>query len=196
MSEVMKFEITSDEGVILETEGKYCTQNIRVVPRLEEGVTVTENGTFTPADGCLGFKDITVDIQRPLKPITITQNGTYPIPEDSYGYGEIDVAVNYLPVKIYEKTMTKPTSWETNDVKITSDELLDLIGYQVEEIYFSLRSKFGFTITDLKIGGYVNYITLSVASYCDAGCYTFFAYTESQPLFQLKITIEEAEATV
>lgn len=67
--------ITKSAGVILKTEGKYCDQDITVVPTLEEkSVTPTESAQeITPSDGNCGISKLNVGaVQTETKTITPT----------------------------------------------------------------------------------------------------------------------------
>lgn len=101
MSEVMKFELASKNGVLLETEGKYCTHNIKVEPVVDD-LTITENGTYPVPEGHTGHGDLTVDVKPDLEALTVTENGTYTVPEGTDGYGDVtvDVQPNLAPLDI------------------------------------------------------------------------------------------------
>lgn len=57
-----KINISKSAGVVLKTEGKYCDQDITVVPTLEEkSVTPTQSAQeVTPSDGNCGLSKVTV----------------------------------------------------------------------------------------------------------------------------------------
>lgn len=86
MSEVMQFEITSKDGVTLETEGRICEKNIRVVPRLAP-LEAELGGTYRVPDGYTGYGDVTVNPK--LLPLTVEMPGTYLVPEGYAGHGEV-----------------------------------------------------------------------------------------------------------
>ncbi len=70
-----KINITKSAGVVLKTEGKYCDQDITVVPTLEEkSVTPTESAQeITPSDGNCGISKLNVGaVQTETKTITPT----------------------------------------------------------------------------------------------------------------------------
>lgn len=58
----MNFNITTKNGATLNTSGKYCPENIGVVPRLQSK-TVTENGTVTPDTGYCGLEQVVVNVE-------------------------------------------------------------------------------------------------------------------------------------
>lgn len=60
----MKKDITKSSGVTLKTSGKYCAEDIEVVPILQEKGTV-ENGTITADEGYAGLKRVVVDVFVP-----------------------------------------------------------------------------------------------------------------------------------
>lgn len=88
MSKVNKFEIASEQGILLETEGRYCPHNIKVVPRLSP-LTASEAGKYPVPDGYAGYGEVNVDIK--LKSLTVTQRGTYSPPEGYKGFDEVIV---------------------------------------------------------------------------------------------------------
>ena len=47
----------------LATQNKYIPSNIDLIPQTEEK-TITENGTFTPSEGKLGFSKVIVNIPK------------------------------------------------------------------------------------------------------------------------------------
>lgn len=70
-----KINITKSAGVVLKTEGKYCDQDITVVPTLEEkSVTPTESAQeIVPSDGKCGISKVSVGaVQTETKTITPT----------------------------------------------------------------------------------------------------------------------------
>ena len=111
MSEVMKFDLKNKDGILLDTENKYCTQKIKVVPKLMD-VTFTENtDTDTYHDvpeGYAGYGKIKVDVCPNLATLNVTANGTYDEPpEGAYGFGEVIVNV--------PEPMTIPLTVTEND---------------------------------------------------------------------------------
>lgn len=71
----MTINITKSAGVVLKTEGKYCAQDITVVPTLEEkSVTPTESAQeIVPSDGNCGISKLNVGaVQTETKTITPT----------------------------------------------------------------------------------------------------------------------------
>lgn len=93
------------EVTTLTTENKYIPSNIDLIPQTEEK-TITENGTFTPTEGKLGFSKVTVNIPTTTwtfqeKEQTITTNGTTTISKDASSDGMSKV------------TVTSNITWET-----------------------------------------------------------------------------------
>ena len=71
----MMINVTKSAGVVLKTEGKYCDQDITVVPVLEEkSVTPTESAQeIVPSDGNCGISKVNVGaVQTETKTITPT----------------------------------------------------------------------------------------------------------------------------
>lgn len=70
-----KINVTKSAGVVLKTEGKYCDQDIKVVPVLEDkSVTPTESAQeIVPSDGKCGLSKVSVGaVQTETKTITPT----------------------------------------------------------------------------------------------------------------------------
>lgn len=71
----MNINITKSAGVVLKTQGKYCAEDITVVPTLEEkSVTPTESAQeIVPSDGNCGISKVNVGaVQTETKTITPT----------------------------------------------------------------------------------------------------------------------------
>lgn len=71
----MTINVTKSAGVVLKTQGKYCDQDITVVPVLEEkSVTPTESAQeIVPSDGSCGISKVNVGaVQTETKTITPT----------------------------------------------------------------------------------------------------------------------------
>lgn len=82
----MQIDITNPNGVVLQTQGKYCAENISVIPQLEDIILTPSKGvqTVTPDEGKAGIKTVTVekipdDYIIPSGTQQITQNGTYDV---------------------------------------------------------------------------------------------------------------------
>jgi hypothetical protein len=93
----LNIKLTSQNGVTLNTEGKYCDKDIVVVPQLEDRVVTptTEKQTITPSSGYAGIRSVEIkaaDISN-IEPLNITNNGTYTAPEGIDGYSPITVNV-------------------------------------------------------------------------------------------------------
>lgn len=143
MPEVMKFELASKEGVILQTAGKYCTHDIMVEPVVED-LTVTENGTYPVPEGHTGHGDLTVDVQPNLTAVMLTENGTYAAPDDADGYSEVtvDVQPKLANVTIRDNgTHPVPEGYDGFG-EITVD--VDAFPYQDIEITYSLSEQFAY----------------------------------------------------
>lgn len=57
--------ITTQDGVTLDTAGKYCKTDISVVPKLQDKI-VSENGSVTPDTGYAGLGTVTVNVAADL----------------------------------------------------------------------------------------------------------------------------------
>lgn len=91
-----KITITAATGKRILTKGKILTENIEVIPALEDG-TASANGTYRPSESKAGFKSFTVSVPATepiLQEKTVTANGEYSALEDSAdGYSKVTVAI-------------------------------------------------------------------------------------------------------
>ena len=86
-------EVTpSDQTQVLPTTDKLVRDDITVLPAPTEALLTTENGTFTPSSGKVGFSAVTVDVQPDLRPLSASENGSYQ-PDGFDGYSEVTVDV-------------------------------------------------------------------------------------------------------
>ena len=93
----MDINLTNTNGVTLKTSGKYCSEDINVIPVLEER-EVTSNGKITPNDGKCGISEVTVNVQPTLqtKTVTPTKSAQTITPDSAYD-GLSSVTVNAIP---------------------------------------------------------------------------------------------------
>lgn len=93
----MDINLTNTNGVTLKTSGKYCSEDINVIPVLEER-EVTSNGTITPNDGKCGISEVTINVQPTLQTKTVTPTkSAQTITSDSQYDGLSSVTVNAIP---------------------------------------------------------------------------------------------------
>lgn len=80
MIPVTKIDLKDKDGTLLNTEKKYCRQNILVLPKLNP-LEVTENGTYPVPQGFAGNGQVKVSV-NPKKEtaLIVTGNGTYIAP--------------------------------------------------------------------------------------------------------------------
>ena len=90
-------EVTpSAETQVLATKKKFVHEDITVYPAPTETLLTTENGTFTPSDGKVGFSQVTVDVNPDLRPLSVSENGQYS-PDGFDGFSQVSVDVpDYL----------------------------------------------------------------------------------------------------
>ena len=90
-------EVTpSDSEQVLPTKDKLVRDDITVLPAPTEALLTTENGTFTPSDGKVGFSTVNVDVNPDLRPLSVSENGQYsPDGFDGYSGVEVNVPAQY-----------------------------------------------------------------------------------------------------
>lgn len=94
----LNIKMTSQDGVTLNTEGKYCDKDIVVVPQLEDKVVTptTEKQTITPSSGYAGIRSVEVGAAKPdpkLQSKTAKENGTIKPDEGYDGLSSVTVKV-------------------------------------------------------------------------------------------------------
>ena len=77
---VTKIDLKNKDGTLLNTEKKYCRQNILVLPKLN-ALEITENGTYPVPDGFAGNGQVKVSVMpKKETALIVTGNGTYVAP--------------------------------------------------------------------------------------------------------------------
>lgn len=85
----------SDSEQVLATKDKTVRANIAVNPAPVESLATSENGTFLPSSGNVGFSEVVVDVEPSLESLSVTENGLY-LPEsgtDGFDRVNVDVSV-------------------------------------------------------------------------------------------------------
>ena len=103
----------SDQTQVLATKKKFVQDDITINPAPTETLLTTENGTFTPSSGKVGFYQVDVDVNPDLRPLSVSENGQYS-PDDFDGYSDVTVDV---PQKITFESFTTG-NFPFGDVKI------------------------------------------------------------------------------
>ena len=86
-------EVTpSDQTQVLETKDKLVRDDITVNPAPTESLATSENGTFTPSDGRVGFSQVDVNVVPDLRPLSVSENGSYE-PDGFDGFSQVNVDV-------------------------------------------------------------------------------------------------------
>ena len=108
----MNINVTKPAGVVLKTQGKYCAEDITVVPALEEkSVTPTESAqNVTPSAGKCGLKKVSVGaVQTETKSVTPTTSPQTVNPTS----GKYLKAVNVGAIQAYQGTATPAQGEQT-----------------------------------------------------------------------------------
>ena len=106
-------EVTpTDETQILPTKDKTVRSDITVYPAPTEPLSTTENGTFTPSEGNVGFSEVTVDVEPALESLSVTENGLY-LPES--GVDGFDRVLVDVPVPSGSTTITQNGTYDVTD---------------------------------------------------------------------------------
>ena len=108
-------EVTpSDSEQVLPTKDKTVRANITVNPAPTESLATSENGTFLPSSGNVGFSEVVVDVEPSLESLSVTENGLYLPESGTDGFNRVNVDV---PQKITFESFTLG-NYPFGDVKI------------------------------------------------------------------------------
>lgn len=91
----MNINVTKSAGVVLKTQGKYCAEDITVVPTLEEkSATPTESAQeITPSTGNCGISKVNVGaVQTETKSVTPSTSAQTVTPTSGKFLSQVDVA--------------------------------------------------------------------------------------------------------
>ena len=83
----------SDGEQILATKDKTVRANITVNPAPVESLATSENGTFVPSFGNVGFSEVVVDVEPSLESLSVAENGLYLPDSGTDGFDRVTVAV-------------------------------------------------------------------------------------------------------
>ena len=99
-------EVTpSDAEQVLATKDKTVRANITVNPAPVESFATSENGTFTPSSGNVGFSEVVVDVEPSLESLSVTENGLYLPESGTDGFDRVSVDVPISTFQTEEKTI-------------------------------------------------------------------------------------------
>lgn len=118
--------IPSDERQTLPTRGKTVATDITVLPAPTESLATSENGTFVPSSGNVGFSEVVVDVEPSLESLSVTENGLYLPESGTDGFDRVSVAVPIPTFSTEEKTVTEngvfyPSAGKDGISKVTVD---------------------------------------------------------------------------
>jgi hypothetical protein len=97
----------SDEAQVLSTKDKLVRDNITVNPVPTETLATSENGTFLPSSGNVGFSEVVVDVEPSLESLSVMENGLYLPESGTDGFDRVSVDVPIPPFTTEEKTVTE-----------------------------------------------------------------------------------------
>ena len=118
--------IPSDERQTLPTRGKTVATDITVLPAPTESLATSENGTFLPSSGNVGFSEVVVDVEPSLESLSVTENGLYLPESGTDGFDRVSVNIPIPTFKTEEKTVTEngvyyPSAGKDGISKVTVD---------------------------------------------------------------------------
>lgn len=155
----------SDSEQVLPTKDKLVRDDITVYPAPVESLATSENGTFVPSSGNVGFSEVVVDVEPSLESLSVTENGLY-LPESGVdGFDRVNVDVPIPTFKTEEKTVTEngvyyPSAGKDGISKVTVDvpsqaPVLDSLSVTANGIYTPSAGIDGFNevVVDVPTGG-------------------------------------------
>ena len=107
----------SDSEQVLSTKDKTVRANITVNPAPVESLATSENGTFVPSSGNVGFSEVVVDVEPSLESLSVTENGLY-LPEsgvDGFDRVSVDVPAPVLEPLTVDALSRRGTIMPTGD---------------------------------------------------------------------------------
>lgn len=117
----MDINLTNKDGVKLKTAGKYCAEDINVIPQLDTATVTPAKGqqVVQPSNNKIGFSSVTVeaipdDYIIPSGTQQITENGTYDVS------GKANAVVN-VPTAKPEQTKTVDLAMASGNQVVTPD---------------------------------------------------------------------------
>lgn len=116
----------SDSEQVLATKDKTVRANITVNPAPVESLATSENGTFLPSSGNVGFSEVVVDVEPNLETLSVTENGLYLPESGTDGFDRVSVAVPIPTFQTEEKTINAngvyyPSAGKDGISKVTVD---------------------------------------------------------------------------
>ena len=90
---------------VLATKDKTVRANITVNPAPVESLATSENGTFVPSSGNVGFSEVVVDVEPSLESLSVTENGLYLPESGTDGFDRVSVDVPIPTFTTEEKTI-------------------------------------------------------------------------------------------
>lgn len=109
-------EVTpSAETQVLATKKKFVQEYITINPAPTETLATSENGTFTPSSGNVGFSEVTVDVEPSLDSLSVTENGLYLPESGTDGFDRVTVAVpapDLRPLSVTENGTYQPDGFD------------------------------------------------------------------------------------
>lgn len=108
----MNINVTKSAGVVLKTQGKYCAEDITVVPTLEEkSVTPTESAQeIVPSDGKCGLSKVNVGaVQTETKSVTPSTSAQTVTPTSGKYLKQVSVGA----IQAYQGTATPAKGEQT-----------------------------------------------------------------------------------
>jgi hypothetical protein len=173
----MNINVTKSAGVVLKTQGKYCAEDITVVPTLEEkSVTPTESAQeIVPSDGNCGISKVNVgaipsDYVIPSGTLQITANGA----KDVTNYKNVNVNVEpnleQKTVTITENGTTEvtPTAGKDGMSKVTVTTNVPTSG-GVEEV--ATAAAMDALLVEANVGKYYKFTGTTDSNYTNGDLY-------------------------
>ena len=151
-------EVTpSDSEQVLATKDKTVRSDIVINPAPTESLATSENGTFVPSSGNVGFSEVVVDVEPSLESLSVTENGLY-LPEsgvDGFDRVSVNVTVPVLEPLTVDALSQRGTIMPTGDgfSQVTVEEQWDGTLYPVTDETDPFYADKGFNAKHVAVQG-------------------------------------------
>lgn len=140
----------SDDTQTIPTKDKLVRADVTVLPAPIEPFSTTENGTFTPSEGNVGFSSVTVDVEPVLESLTVTENGLHLPPAGVDGFDRVlvDIPVGLVLIDTIE---VNGVNGVRTDIDLAWFDTYDYV-VMVPDLTFS-RNDWSYIVQDATTGG-------------------------------------------
>lgn len=138
-------EVTpSDSEQVLPTKDKLVRADVTVLPAPTETLATSENGTYYPSSGNVGFSEVVVDVEPSLESLSVTENGLYLPDVGVDGFDRVSVAV---PQPSGSTTITANGTYNVEQYASAVVNVASTIGTFIKSITVEVAGRTGISYT-------------------------------------------------